>query len=359
MKQDHAWTTVRSHSVARWDNLERRVVETDNLPTRIREEERVREPPRREKSWEERTSPTKTKTKLKREVPGKEVFYQTVTARRSQDGTKRNDPEEGKWRERDEGKQRESVWSTDKYQISTATRHESHKHQTIDLRPTHETDTDDIWGASSHDEFHVNRGRDLNVQMEFPVHLDHSDVMEQFSGLRRQGRFRESRDVFVQHLQDYLSHPFIFVQFAELLLDMGDYKSMEGLDPRPAFGSGYAVRPTAFRVRQLEDGRTRFMYKQLHTRFQPRHKFSRYSGNKVPTPDSKADENGGDEKGTPPDLHSIGAHEIRLLHLNWRLLESFSTFHRNGTLNEALADAKEALHSLSVHEEMGSTEVRG
>jgi hypothetical protein len=247
-----------------------------------------------------------------------------------------------------------------RHRITTVTRREQHKYKRIDLRTTHGDADKEAWKNVPHDVFDVHRGRDLTFNLELPIHVDHSDETEDMARLRRHGNFAEGKSHFEDHFETHLHHPLVLVQCAELLFDMGDYKSVQLLDPKPAFGSGFPGQPsTAFRLRQLEDGRTRFVYEQAHTHRRRLGRPQSQSGNR-----SKRKEDPlsgpavqGDEDAVPPDLHNLGSHETRIMHLNWRLLEALSIFHIKGTVNEALAAAKQALHALVVHEEISSAEV--
>lgn len=243
------------------------------------------------------------------------------------------------------------------HHITTITRQEQHKYKKIDLRATHRDSDREGWRGVPRDVFDVHRERDLTFHLELPIHIDHSNETEDLSRLRRLGDFAEGKDLIQEHFLDHMNRPIVLVQYAELLFDMADYKALQLLDPKPAFGSGFSLRPMASRLRQLEDGRTRFVYEQTHTHLQ-RRKRGRYARNsdreELPDPKLK-----GDEDGIPPDLHSLGSHGTRILHLNWRLLESLCAFHAKGTISEALADAKQALHAVVVHKEISSAEVRG
>ena len=223
------------------------------------------------------------------------------------------------------------------YKISTVTRDESREYRPIDLRLRQ--NEGDILNEVHHDAFSAHRGRDLDFQFELPIHIDYSNEVDILSRLRRQGNFAEATDLFNRQLQDHLHHPFIFVQYAELLFDMADYNSLVALDPRPAFGAGFNYRQPSIQLRQWPSERraNRVVYRSIYHAY----------------PSSKEDDDT-----SPPDLHNLGFNEVRLLYLNWKLLKSLSTFHTKGTMDEALADAKDAVHFVVVHDEIGSTEVR-
>ncbi|KAK4449042.1 hypothetical protein QBC34DRAFT_97513 [Podospora aff. communis PSN243] len=253
----------------------------------------------------------------------------------------------------------ERQWNSSRQRIATVTRREQHKYKRIDLRTTHGDSDKEAWKHVPHDVFDVHRGRDLTFNLELPIHVDHSDETEDLERLRRLGNFAEGKSHFEDHFETHLHHPLVLVQCAELLFDMGDYKSLQLLDPKPAFGP--ARQPsTAFRLRQLEDGRTRFVYEQAHSHLRRLGRKRSRSGNGSKRKDDPLSGPAiqGDEDAIPPDLHDLGSHETRIMHLNWRLLEGISIFHTRGTVNEALAAAKHALHALVVHEGISSAEVQ-
>jgi hypothetical protein len=252
------------------------------------------------------------------------------------------EPDEIQRQKRTEDTRREEIWKSS-YAITTLKRDVDRRYDLIDLQTSsHNQEVAD-------DVFSAHRGRDLIFEMAFPLQLDYTNELELFSRLKRHGNFASARAMFKESLQSHMDHPFIFTLYAELLFEMGDYKSLRLLDPKPAFGCipEHKLRPAAFDLRQMEEGSGRFIYQ----RKRGTEKAARQHGPN--TPDASPAEDG-----TPEDLHSVGLQESRLLHLKWRLLESLAIFHNSGTVNEALADAKTALHSLVIHDEVGSTEVR-
>ncbi|RMJ15860.1 hypothetical protein CDV36_004446 [Fusarium kuroshium] len=79
------------------------------------------------------------------------------------------------------------------------------------------------------------RTRDVAVQLRFEVYDDLDEELEIFNRLVRRGEFEEAKTFFDEHLLAHISNPWVFVQYAEMLLEMGDYNSILQLDPEPVF----------------------------------------------------------------------------------------------------------------------------
>lgn len=231
--------------------------------------------------------------------------------------------------------------------------------------------------------YDVANPKNVTVHLDFPVFQDYDAEIEDFSRLRRLGNFEAANDLFKRTFEGHLKNPYIFVQYAEMLLDMGDYKSFDLLDPKPAFGGPLAPRPGASRERQ-GDGSS-YLYDRprvarKHRSRVPRRsrswewQFNRF-GDAEPAMHGAARESDprppppfGQEMQTPatgglpvppsakrPELWSD---ETQLLAINWRLLKALSLIHHNGTINEALEEARFTLETLVVNPDAGSTEVR-
>ncbi|KAF5984244.1 hypothetical protein FCOIX_2747 [Fusarium coicis] len=72
--------------------------------------------------------------------------------------------------------------------------------------------------------------KDTTVHLELDVVNDLDDELEEFNRLVRQGLFRNAQSFFDQYLATQKSNPWIFVQYAEMLIEMGDYKSFHELN---------------------------------------------------------------------------------------------------------------------------------
>ncbi|KAI1326284.1 hypothetical protein F5Y16DRAFT_375271 [Xylariaceae sp. FL0255] len=71
--------------------------------------------------------------------------------------------------------------------------------------------------------------QDITVDMKMDVFQDVDELLEEFSYFRRLGDFRSARNFFDENLTYYLSSPYVFVHYAELLLEQGDYATMSQL----------------------------------------------------------------------------------------------------------------------------------
>ncbi|KAH8892970.1 hypothetical protein GQ53DRAFT_646018, partial [Thozetella sp. PMI_491] len=77
--------------------------------------------------------------------------------------------------------------------------------------------------------------KDVSVRLELDLHHDIDDEMEEFNRFVCLGDFRNAKCFFDEHLGAHMNNPLVFVQYAEMLLEMGDFKSIMLLDPDPAF----------------------------------------------------------------------------------------------------------------------------
>jgi hypothetical protein len=177
---------------------------------------------------------------------------------------------------------------------------------TLESESIHMPTAPTISGTDIQTVFNASHPRDVTVHLELPISDDFGDELEEFSRLKRLGNFRVAISYFEENLTDYQAHPYIFVQYAEMLLEMGDYKSFDLLKPG-----------LVFRGSSSQDG-----------------------------------------QGIRGQQGAANSKELNLLHLNWDLLEATSTIHRQGTIHQAIGLANEALHTLNLKPEVGSTEVR-
>lgn len=65
--------------------------------------------------------------------------------------------------------------------------------------------------------------KNVTVELELDIFPDVEDELEEFSRLRRLGRFTEANDFFQSKLTAQLENPYVKVQYAEMLLAQGDY----------------------------------------------------------------------------------------------------------------------------------------
>lgn len=79
--------------------------------------------------------------------------------------------------------------------------------------------------------------RDLTVHLELDLFRDMDDELEEFNRLVRMGNFAAADSFFESYLKEHMSSdPSIFVQYAEMLLEKGDFKSLLLLDGDSVFG---------------------------------------------------------------------------------------------------------------------------
>lgn len=64
---------------------------------------------------------------------------------------------------------------------------------------------------------------------------DIDEELEEFSRLTYMGNFREAKSFFHENLRTFIDTPYVFVEYAEMLLSQGDYKSIQLLDDSRVF----------------------------------------------------------------------------------------------------------------------------
>lgn len=232
--------------------------------------------------------------------------------------------------------------------------------------------------------------QDASVHLELPITDDLDTKLEVFSRLHRLGNFSAAQEYFKDELGLYLSNPYVFVHFAQMLLDKGDYLAFDRLDPQPVFGNIKHVRSSRFEMQTDDSGKLRgprhvFVIrseKQVDDRSGPRtreHEQERESrvrtrpqvsggGPVLRTSASGTFGDGGSmqraRSDTPLEKDNYGLdqedggntsessdqgpvesykvpeidHELEILHQNWRLLETISAIQRTGSCEDAIAE---------------------
>lgn len=77
--------------------------------------------------------------------------------------------------------------------------------------------------------------RDLTVHLDLELSQDIDNELEEFSRLSRIGNFASAESFFDLHLRSHLSNPYLFVQYADMLLEKGDYKALVSIDDSSVF----------------------------------------------------------------------------------------------------------------------------
>jgi hypothetical protein len=257
--------------------------------------------------------------------------------------------------------------------------------------------------------YDVANAKDVTVHLSFPVSHDHDAEIEDFSRFRRLGNFEAAKELFQRTFDGQLKNPYMFVQYAEMLLDMGDYKSFALLDPNPAFGVDLSLLQSEHRERKHHQ--PHYIYSQPqrvayhHDTFAPEdsrpigrsyyqtasvprrsRSFERPSNRDAakeptinhrasgshhqphsvpprspsPPPPHSVNQQAGPARGSLPISRQAGREslildETQLLAMNWRLLKALAIIHRDGTINDALDEARFTLKVLLAT--LGSTEV--
>lgn len=231
--------------------------------------------------------------------------------------------------------------------------------------------------------YDVTSSRDVTVHLDFPVFADYEEEVEDFSRLRRLGQFEAAKILFKKAFEGHLKNPYMLVQYAEMLLDMGDYKSFDLLDGKPAFGpSLIAFDEASLGYQHIRQSRTLYdepsigQYGYPVDEIRPR-SWERKSNRENPQPVMHGAAR--DTISSPPLHQQYGAHELasdsspvppsakhaeqwseetRLLAMNWRLLKSLATIRYSGMIQDALNEAMFARQTLRIGSTSDSTEVR-
>lgn len=102
------------------------------------------------------------------------------------------------------------------------------------------------------------------VKLEFPLVEDLDDELEELGQLTRAGNFRAAKTLFSQHLKRHIENPLVFILYAELLLEIGDYQSIIQLEDIAQTAVPHHWRPHAWRRMPQEDDRTASSYAKLY-----------------------------------------------------------------------------------------------
>lgn len=81
--------------------------------------------------------------------------------------------------------------------------------------------------------------QDMTVHLNLPTTDDIGLELEEFSILRRLGNFKAAKAYFKERLGTHRRKPYVFVQYAQMLLDAGDYKALGRLRPEAVFGTDH------------------------------------------------------------------------------------------------------------------------
>ena len=73
--------------------------------------------------------------------------------------------------------------------------------------------------------------KDVTIHFELDVGVDLDQEIESFSELSRTGNFRLAKQCFEDKLAEYIQSPYIFLRYAQMLLDSGDYEGISNLNP--------------------------------------------------------------------------------------------------------------------------------
>jgi hypothetical protein len=88
--------------------------------------------------------------------------------------------------------------------------------------PRHQKIDEVIWDLS--------RTKDVTMHLELDITEDLELDLDEFCRLGRLGKFHQAKQCFRDNLEQHMDDPYIFVQYAQMLMEMGDYESIEALN---------------------------------------------------------------------------------------------------------------------------------
>ncbi|KAI1354853.1 hypothetical protein F5Y01DRAFT_218609 [Xylaria sp. FL0043] len=75
----------------------------------------------------------------------------------------------------------------------------------------------------------VLKSKDLTMHLDLNIVEDIEQDLDEFCRLARLGNFHAAKRFFFENLEEQMSNPYVFVQYAQMLLDMGNYAAIAGL----------------------------------------------------------------------------------------------------------------------------------
>ncbi|KAJ0106795.1 hypothetical protein J7T55_001319 [Diaporthe amygdali] len=206
--------------------------------------------------------------------------------------------------------------------------------------------------------FDVNHPQDASVHLELSITDDWETEMEAFSRLQRLGNFSAAQEYFDNKLEPYLSNPYVFIQFGQMLLDQGNYLAFERLNPNTVLSNETRLASRLHEYTTVMDKdwhrererETRAWsasqipgkegHQDLRARFDPEARLVR---NDAPRPGSirqgySQDDESDRSRSTGislmvHDTEPMFDHDgLELLRQNWRLMEATSDVRREGTM---------------------------
>lgn len=237
--------------------------------------------------------------------------------------------------------------------------------------------------------FDVNHPQDASVHLKLPITDDHDAELEEFCRLQRLGNFGAAEDYFEKKLEPYLSNPYVFVQFGQMLLEKGDYLAFERLSPEAVFGKEYKPRfrfprktvvverdrswsrsrerrretrarsrsesPIERRARFEPDVRIVRRRSRSRSRSPPVDNVQRYYERERYVESDRSDSPDG--RPQPRNTTSEPDHdELELLGQNWRLLSAVSIIYSKGSYEDAFTEAWHTMNNFHFGTGIGSTE---
>lgn len=193
----------------------------------------------------------------------------------------------------------------------------------------------------------IDRSQDLTVHLSLPITNDFDERLDVFSQLIRLGDFIKADRYFREQLENHLSHPYVFVQYAAMLLKRGDYIGFEKLDAEPVFRNDNARRWT----QQSWEG------ERDSASDEDGYRSSYYNDDYTDDEWPEARRRAGRRRSSTKRTQTDQSDALGLLHRNWKLMKALCTCYREGVMNDAVKEVENAMTETVFGDEMCSTEV--
>lgn len=79
----------------------------------------------------------------------------------------------------------------------------------------------------------LSRTKDVTLHLELDITEDLDPYLDQFSRFSKTGDYHKAEQFFREHLEDHQDDPYVFVQYAQMLLEMGRYRDINTLKVPP------------------------------------------------------------------------------------------------------------------------------
>ncbi|KAI2637151.1 hypothetical protein GGS26DRAFT_473275 [Hypomontagnella submonticulosa] len=87
---------------------------------------------------------------------------------------------------------------------------------------------------------------DITVHLNMSLQEDLDESLEEFCRLQRLGDFTSARQFFAEYLHGHLHRPYILVEYAEMLLEQGDFNTLSEIDDNAIYNAAGNLRDNRY-----------------------------------------------------------------------------------------------------------------